>query len=136
MAQAHEGQARRLGVALAAPHEDRQEVTDEVVDADERLARPPRETLRGLHADEQRAHQARPVRDGDGVHVCEPHPRAVQGAAHDRTDVAQVVARRKLGHDAAVGCVDAHLRVHDVGEHAARVVDQRCTRLVAGRLEA
>ena len=70
--QAHEGKARRLGVALAAPHEDRQQVPHRWSTPTSGLPARPRQPLGGLHADEQRADQARAVRHGDAVDVGEP----------------------------------------------------------------
>ena len=62
---------KRGGAAsgLVAPQKDREQVAHQVVDADERLARRPREPLGRLHADEQRADEARPIRDRDAVDV-------------------------------------------------------------------
>ena len=61
--------AHRRGRVRVAPQEHREEVPDEMVDADERLVRPPREPLGRLHAHEQRADEPRSVRDGDGVEI-------------------------------------------------------------------
>jgi len=74
----------------------------QVIDGHERQASRPCERLRGRHADEERADQPRPGRDGDGVDVVERRARLVQRLLDDRGDELEVPARRDLRDDAAV----------------------------------
>jgi hypothetical protein len=66
------------------------------------------------HTHEQRPDQSRPARDGNRVDAVEPGARIGQRALHDTADVAHVLARRDLGHDAAVLAVDVDLGRDDV----------------------
>ncbi len=132
----HEGEARDLGRCLAAPEEDGEQVANEVVDADERLARRPGEPLRRLHADEQRADETGTVGDGDAIDVGKLRARAVEGSPCDLRRVGHVVARGELRDDAAVWRVHGDLGVHEVREDAPVRLDEGRARLVAGRLDA
>ena len=62
--------------------------------------------------------------------------RLLQRFAHDRDDLAQVLAGGKLGHHAAVFAVNRHLRGHDVRKDAAAVGDNRGGGFVAGGFDA
>ena len=58
---------RNGGSTGSGCEEERRDVAVQVVDGDERQAARPRERLRRLEPDEQRADQARPLRDRDAV---------------------------------------------------------------------
>jgi hypothetical protein len=88
----------------------------QVVDRHERQLARGRDRLRGRHADEQRADQARPAGDRDLGHVVERRARCLERVVQHGVDQLQVVAGRDLGHHAAVA-------------------DDRCTRVVAARLD-
>ena len=108
-----------------------------MVDADQRLARRPREPLRRLHADEQRAHEARAVRHRDAVDVvAASRPPAPSAARTTGPTLRRWSRDASSGTTPPYGAWSAHLRVHDVGQHAPVVVDDRRARLVARRLDA
>ena len=122
---------------LGAGSEERSlEVAREVVHGDERLAVDEGDALGRLHADEQGAHEARAVRDRDGVEGRIVHPRLGHRSRHDRADVLDVVAGSQLRHHPAERAVDGGLAGDDAGEDQATVFDDRRRRLVAGRLDA
>ena len=133
------GDERKLGagVGLAgAAKEHGEEMTHEVVDAHERKPARPRQALRHLHADEQRAHEARTVGHRDAVDRIPRDGGLGERLPHDRASVAKVIARRELGDHSVVRSVQAYLTLHDVRKDAPRVVDDGRARLVAGRLDA
>ena len=107
-----------------------------MVDADDRLAERVAQRLGGLDADEQRAHQARAGGDGDAVEVGELDAGLGGRATQDRHDGGDVLARRHLGHDAAVLRVHLDLRRHDVGTDPASVLDDRRGSFVAGGFDS
>jgi hypothetical protein len=88
-----------------------------------------------LHADEQSSDEPRAIRDGDSRHVRELRSRFCESGAHDMPDVAKMIARRELRHDAPVPGVDVRLGVHDVGEDPRFGVDERGAGFVARGLE-
>jgi hypothetical protein len=76
------------------------------------------------------------LRECDGVEVAETTTGFGQDALGERKDPPHMIARRKLGHDAAVGLVHRDLRVQRMREESTlRVVDGEA-RLVAGSLDA
>jgi hypothetical protein len=107
----------------------------EVVHGNERLVVDPGERLGEVHADEQRAGEARAIGDGDPVDVPPFRAGLLPRRVEDRHDPAQVRPRRHLRHDAAGRGVKGDLRRDDVGVDAASVLDERDARLVARRLD-
>ena len=85
----------------------------QMVDGDQRQALRPRERLRRGDADEQRADQPGPRRDGDRVDVGELDPGVAERLLDHRRDELEVAARRDLGHDAAEARVQLGLRGDD-----------------------
>ena len=73
--------------------------------------------LRERHADQQRADEPRPLRHRDRPEVRSATPRLLERALDDAADVAQVLARRQLRHDAAPLPMDRGLRGDDVRAH-------------------
>ena len=106
----------------------------EVVDGRERQAAGRGDRLRRRDADEQRADEARPLRDADERDVAERRAGPAQRVVERRVGELEVMARRDLRHDAAVRVVDA-LRRDDVREHVAVAADDRRARVVAARLD-
>ena len=106
-----------------------------MIDSDERLARSPCHPFRYLHADEQRPHESRPIRDRDGADLIPGDRCAGHRLAHHVSHVPHVIARRELGDDAPVLGVEANLALDDVAHDPPVVVDDRRARLVAGRLD-
>ena len=125
----HQADKRRLQV----PVRDvvRADVALDVVDRDERLARRVRQRLRRGDADEQRAHQARAVGYGDGVHVRKGHVCLFEALVHDRVHALHMLAGGDLRHHAAVHRVQRNLRGDDRGDDLPAVADDRRRRLVA-----
>ena len=107
----------------------------QVVDRHQRQALAPGQRLGHGDAHQQRAGQARPLRDRHRVHL---RPVGQAGAlarlVEDRDHPAQVGAGSHLGHDAAGGRVERHLAGHDVGDDAPAALDDRHGGLVAGGL--
>ena len=107
----------------------------EVVDAVQRLVEGHGEGLGGGDTDHERAGEAGPYGDGDGVDVGELHSgrvaRATQGGQHR----LKVGAARDLGHDAAEADVQIHAARHLVGEQGGAAHDADA-RLVARALDA
>jgi len=112
------------------------DVTFEVVDGDERFLQREGERLGVGDADEQGAGESGAFGDGDGVEVGECEAGAGDGLAHDGDDVAQVLARGELRHDAAEDGVHLHLRGDDVGEDLRARAHDGCGGLVAGAFDA
>src|SRR5262249_41110776 len=94
-----------------------------------------RQRLGRLDADQQRTHEPRPARHGDAVQVGEPDARVGDGAPEHGRDGRDVLARRDLGHDAAVLGVHEDLGRDDVGAHAPTILDDGRRRLVARGLD-
>ena len=93
-------------------------------------------------ADEQRADEARALRHRDRVDVRPATAALGQRALDDAADVADVLARRELRHDAAPLAVNLDLRGDDVRADRARprrvagLRDDGRRRLVARGLDA
>ena len=128
--QAEERRLERVGLEV-----ERRDVTVQVVDRRERQPARPRERLRRGDADEQRADQPGPARDGDELDVVERRAGVAERLPHDRQDELQVPPRRDLGHDAAEPRVQVRLRGDDVGADLSVARDERGRRLVARRLD-
>ena len=114
--------------------EVRGDVALEVVDGRQRQPARGGDRLRGRDADEQRADEARPLRDRDEVDVGERRAGAAQRVVDGGVGELEVVARGDLRHDAAVGVVDA-LRGDDVRAHLAVARDDRRAGVVAAGLQ-
>ena len=93
---------------------ERGDVAVQVVDRDERQVPRPRDRLRRGDADEQRADEARALRDRDAVDVVERRARLPERLAHDGRDQLEMPARRDLRDDAAEPRVQVRLRRDDV----------------------
>ena len=133
----HERHERKRQIAVLK--EQRLDVPGEVVHRHERTIQRERERLRERDADEQRADEAGALRDGNGIELLEIGLRGIERRADDAADVADVLARRELGHDAAPLAVDGHLRRDDVRSDRPRAIglrDHGGRRLVARRLDA
>jgi hypothetical protein len=106
----------------------------EVIDAHERQTTRVCERLAGGDPDEQRAHQAGPLRHGDRLDRL--HAARLRHGLRDHVpDVLEVRARRELGHDAAVRRVRGDLGGDDVREDDAVLVHHGGRRLVAARFD-
>jgi hypothetical protein len=68
--------------------------------------------------------------------MTEPDVRVLERRAYDRPDVAKVIARRELGHDAAVWRMNLHLGMNDVRKDVPNFIDDGRSCLVTGRLDA
>ena len=126
---------RNGGSSGSGSEVERGDVAVQVVDGHEREPARPGERLRRREADEQRADQARPARDGDGLDVVEGGAALLERLGEHRADELEVPARGDLGHDAAVARVQLGLRGDDVGAHLAVPRDERDRGLVAGGLD-
>ena len=129
--QAREGRLERVGCEI-----ERGDVAPEMVDRDERDAARPCEGLCGREPDEQRADEARALRDADAPDVAELRRRVLECRADHRRDELEVPPRCDLRDDPAVPRVEVGLRRDDRRQHDAAVVDDGGGRLVAGRFDA
>ena len=135
--QRHEGVRGRIRVRPFAPAQvDGQQVTVQVVDPHERLARVEREGLGELDAHQQRAREPRAVGHGDRVDVGQPPGEHGERLLHHGHDALEVRARGDLGHHASIGRVQPHLARHHIGQHFAIASHQRSRGLVARALDA
>jgi hypothetical protein len=121
--QAEKGRLERLRLEIQRGH-----VAVQVVDGDERQPAAPGKRFRGREPDEQRADQARALRDRDRVDVVERM--LAERLLDHRHDQLEVPAGGDLGDDASEACMQVRLRRDDVRDDAA-VVDQGCRGLVA-----
>ena len=99
---------------LWSGEEIREDMSFEMVDADERHAERERKAFRRRHADKQRADETGAVRHGDLIDVFELDARLVNGLVNDGQDVHDMLARGDLRHDAAEFLVHGDLRRDDV----------------------
>jgi hypothetical protein len=111
------------------------DVTVQVVDRREGEPKRPRERLRRREPDEERADQPRPSLDSDALDVRQLGERLAERLADHRCHELEVSARRDLGHDAPVRCMQLRLGRHHVCQDRALRVDDRGGGLVAGGLE-
>jgi hypothetical protein len=130
------GRNATVGGLVAAAQEHGQDVADEMVHADEWLARSPSDPLCSLQSDEERTDQPGPMGDGDAVDVRDRHSSLRESRPNDGADASQMIARGQLGNDASVGCVKLDLRVDDIGQDAAAVVHDRSGGFVTRRFNA
>ena len=113
----------------------RGDVAVEVIDRDQRQPVRPGEGLRRREADEQRADEARALRDGYGIEALEFCARFRQCLPQHRDDELEVAPRGDLRNDTAEASVQLRLRRDDVRENLALVRDDRRSRLVTRSLE-
>jgi len=117
---ARDDQHDRRQRELAVLQHQRFDMTGQMVDGHERQSRRSGSRLGERDADQQRPDQPGPLGHGDRTEVT---PRGA-GLAHrtldDAADVADVLARREFGHDAAPLPMDRHLRRDDVGANGPR----------------
>ncbi len=104
----------------------------EMMHAQRRDAQREAQPVGDARADQQRAGKPRTLRIGDAVEVGKRSAGLAQHRLGQRHHPTDVVARRELGHDAAVGFVHRHLRMQRMREQAANAVVQRQPGLVAG----
>ena len=104
----------------------------DMVHWDERHAEAVGRGLGKVDADEHRADQPRRVGDGDGVDVLPGQVRLVKRRIRQGVDGLDVLARGKLGHDAAVEPVQGDLRRDAVGQDGSSVLHDGDGSLVAG----
>ena len=104
----------------------------DMVHRDERHAEAVGRGLGKVDADEHRADQPRRVGDGDGVDVLPGQVRLVKRRIRQGVDGLDVLARGKLGHDAAVEPVQGDLRRDAVGQDGSSVLHDGDGSLVAG----
>ena len=109
----------------------RVDVALEVVHADERLVVRPRERLREVDADEQRAREPGAARHRDPVDVGDRRAGGRERLVERGHDPAQVGPRGDLGDDAARRRVERDLARDDVRVDPGAVLDDRHARLVA-----
>ena len=114
-----------------------EEVTLEMVDADQGAVARVGERLGVHHADEQRAHETWSRRDRDGVHGVPPHTRLNEGALHHGRERGEVRAARELRHHASEYAMHVLRQDHEARELGARPLahEQRRRGLVARRLD-
>jgi hypothetical protein len=110
---------------------DRVDMAFDVVHAHDRLAERVGEAFGEVDADEERADEARPLRDGEVVNLTCLHAGLGEGCGDDLFDLFEVFARGNFGDDAAEALVRGDLRVDHARAHAPPVFDDRRRRLVA-----
>ncbi len=110
--QAHGGQFRVASRRMRF-HKHGMHVAFEVVHGDQRLAERERQHLAVRHADNQRAHKPRPLRHGNSVNVAKVNARRLDRFPYHGNDLAQMLARGKLGNYAAIFPMNVDLR----GDH-------------------
>ena len=114
----------------------------QMMHADERESGGGGRGFRERHADQQRTDEAGTLRDGDRAEIVPGGPCVGQRAIDDAADVADVLARGELRHDAAPLAVDGHLRGDHVRANRPRLrrvaglFDDRGRCFVAGGFDA
>jgi hypothetical protein len=130
----HQGQQR--GLEQAVLELGGLDVGPQVVDPEQRQVVGEREPLGRRHPDQQRADQAGPGGDGDGVDVGQAHAGLDQRLVHRGQHQLEVGPGRDLGDHAAEGRVQLRLGGHDVGAQRQPILDDADGGLVAGGLDA
>ena len=116
----------------------------EMVHADEGNIQRPSSTLRKRDSHDERAHETRCVRDGNGIQIAPTQtaaartdgsrtiiqPSCNQGFLAHAADSLDVLAARNLGNDAPKTRMEIDLRCHDIRKKIARTVDDCGSRLV------
>ena len=108
----------------------------EMVQPDRGNAQGVGETVRGSRPDEKRSGKPGPLGVGDAPDVRQRQARSFQNLSSQGEEPPDLVARRKLGHDAAVSRVHCDLRVESVGEKAAARVVERDAGFIARSFDA
>ena len=121
----------------------------QVMHTDHRLIDRSGEPLGQTRSDQQCAGQPWPLGKRDRIECCPVHARLAHYPLDKPSEPLDVVSRGKLGHHAAVGCVQGHLTVEGLGQDlpgrpgtclaAARAwlgTNQCHPRLVTGGLDA
>ena len=103
----------------------------DVVDAQQRLVARKSQPLGHVHADEQRADEARPLRHGDAVEIVVAEVGLAHCLGDDGVDDLDMLSRGNLREDAAVLGVQIGLAGDDVAQDARPALDHRCCRLIA-----
>jgi hypothetical protein len=93
---------------------ERLDVPREVVHGNHGNAARPRERFRERNANEQGTDESRALGHSDGAEIVHRRICFGQSCFDDAADVADVLPRRELGHDAAPLTVDSGLRSDDV----------------------
>jgi hypothetical protein len=112
------------------------DVAPQVVDSGQGPVPGRGQSLGHAHADEQAADQARAAGHRQLVEVGGSDACPLEGEVEQLGQALEVVAGGELGDDAAEVPVQVDLRVDDVGQDLATVLDDRDGSLVAGRLDA
>ncbi len=133
--QAHRGQFCRAP-CLVRFQKNRVNVPLEMIHRYERLSQRLRQRFSISNANQQRPHEARPLRHANGIHIRKLHPRLRDGFAHHRHDLPQVFARRQLRHHAAIFPVHVNLRSYDARQNLTPVGHHRRRRFIARRFNA
>ena len=113
--------------------EDSMDVTLKMIHRNERLIERMCESLAIGNADEERANEAGTLRNANRVKIGEGQPRLEKSLPDDGHDLAEVFARGKFGHDAAVFAVNINLRGDDAGKNFAAVRDDGGSGFIARR---
>ena len=98
---------------------DGEQMSLQMVDADQRQAGGRGERLRHLHPDQQRADQPRAAGHGDAGQIAQLAAGATERFVRHRQRALQVVARGELRHHAPILRVEGGLGVHHVREDPA-----------------
>jgi len=114
----HDGRQRHLAVL----QDERFDVAGEMMHGDERQSGCRGSSLGEGDADQQGADESRTLRHRDGPEIGPPRLPLPEGAFDDPADVANVLARRELRHDAAPLAMDRHLRGDHVRADGPRLV--------------
>ena len=86
-----------------------------MVDGDQRFPECPSSRFRCGDTDQQRAHEPRPLRHGDGIDILPVQMRFFEGFDGDRKHILDMVAGRDLRHDTAEFLMDRHLGGDHIG---------------------
>ena len=129
--QRDEREFRRPGLELR-----RQQVTFQMMHADDRHAPGIAQAARDRRPDKQRADQAGTRRIGNAINGLRTNPGVRKAVLDHRQQPFYVLARGKLGHHAAVGPVQLDLAPHAIGHKTALAVVHGDRGLVAGGFDA
>ncbi len=123
MAAADQQQQEGIGNRLAET--DRDGMSFQMVDRDQRQPQRQRHGLAERQPDHHPADQARPGGGGDAVEIGEIDVGRGEGAAGDRLDRLDVGPRRDLRNHAAVGRMLLDLAAHDARQHRDRTIGRQ-----------
>ena len=111
----------------------RPDVSTKMIHAQHRRTQRQRQRLGRRDTDGETGGEARSIRHGNPGHAGESHLGA--RAREQRSEVAQMLTRRQIGHHAAVFLVERYLAVHPLAHQPALRIKQGDRRLVARTLE-